>query len=208
MSGIGIILLFLLSGLCVSGAAPAGAAGPLSALARAQEGIDTCDSGLFNSAVDLGAITDKAATALLSAMRKASVEGRLEGPAALIVSLAGTVSDGGQDKLIRQLLHSEIKSFLAAGINSGWFAGRENPAPGGRGFASYLKNIPRGRREIVPGKIVSEAGDKAVVTGRFIDPQAGALPLLLELERRDGVWRVVEIKNAAELFTLAGRGGG
>ncbi|MDR2800198.1 MAG: hypothetical protein LBB52_02900 [Desulfovibrio sp.] len=201
-----VILLFILLGLCVSGVARA--ADPLSALARAQQGIDTCDSGLFNSAVDLGAVTDKAATALLKALRKASSEGRLEGPAALIVSLAGTVSDGGQDKLIRQLLHSEIKSFLAAGINSGWFAGQENPAPGGGGFASYLKNIPRGRREIVPGKIVSEARDKAVVTGRFIDPQAGALPLLLELERKDGVWRVVEIKNATELFTLAGKGGG
>ncbi|MDR1489375.1 MAG: hypothetical protein LBS65_02655 [Desulfovibrio sp.] len=204
-----VIHLFLLLCLCISGATPASAADPLSALVRAQEGIDTCDSGLFNSAVDLGAITDKAATALLNALRKASSEGRLEGPAVLIVSLAGTMSDGGQDKLIRQLLHSEIKSFLAAGINSGWFSGQEKHAPGGGGgFASYLKKIPRGRREIIPGKIVSEAKDSAVVTARFLDPQAGALPLLLELERRNGVWRVVEIKNAAELFTLAGRGGG
>ncbi|MDR0828256.1 MAG: hypothetical protein LBN33_10385 [Desulfovibrio sp.] len=201
------IFLFLFCCLFTSAlpgpAAQAG--GPLSALTLAQNGIDQCDSDLFNKAVDVGEVTDHAADALLAALLKASSEGRLDASAGMVISLVKMAKDSGQDKFIKQLLLSEIKSFLASGINGGWFAGKadEKTQSPGSGFAAYLKKLPRGRRTILPGKVLSESGDQAEVSATFTDPQAGAFPLVLGLKRQDGVWRVMEIKNAMELFTQA-----
>jgi hypothetical protein len=60
--------------------------------------------------------------------------------------------------------------------------------------------MPKGRREIIPGKLLSQQGKKARMSAAFHDPAAGVLPLELVIEQQGGGWRVVEIVNAKELL--------
>lgn len=181
---------------------------PLSALVTAQKGVDACDSDLFNQAVDVPSVVNKASDSLIKALRTLSAEGTLgDSNIALALALAGMAEQAGQADIIRQLLVSEVRGFVAAGINGGYFAGRPNNTvqPPRGSLASTLDKLPPGRREIVPGRVLSDKEGKAVVSGVFVDPQAGRLPLELALELRNGQWRIVEITNAQSLFEEAAR---
>ena len=203
-------LLFALT-LSASGVlrpAPAAAASdtPLDALVTAQKGIDQKDSYLFNRSVDIQSVVDRASATLLAFLRARTASGGPPvGNLGMILTLAAMAQESGQTELIRQLLVSEVKSFVAAGINGGYFAGapdRTVNLPKGS-LAAALPKIPKGRREIRPGKVLAKAEGKATVSAAFLDPAAGRLPLELALERTQGGWRVVEIINARSLFEQA-----
>ena len=186
------------------------AASPLSAIVKAQQGIDACDSDQFNQAVDVPSVVNKASDALLKALRRQAEEGTLgDSNIGMALALAGMAEEAGQGGIIRQLLLSEVKGFVATGINGGYFAGRPNntvQAPRGS-LASTLEKLPPGRREIAPGKVLSDKDGRALVTGTFADPKAGRLPLELALEKQNGQWRIVEITNAQALFEETARRG-
>lgn len=207
-SGISRLLLAPLLALAflLGAALPCAASGPLDALVKAQQGIDQSDSDLFNQCVDVPAVVGKAADSLLAAMREQVASGNLEaGNLGILLAFAGAAEDAGQSALLKQLLVSEVKSFVATGINGGYFAGTPNESVrASRGsLASALAKMPQGRREIRPGRILSEADGQATVSATFVDPEAGRLPLELGMERKDGQWRVVEIRNAQSLFNQA-----
>jgi hypothetical protein len=186
--------------------AEAASATPLDALVNAQKGIDRKDSDLFNQSVDVATVVDRASDELLAVMRDQAAADRVDaGNIGMILALTAVAEDAGQTPLIKQLLVSEVKTFIAAGINQGYFAGTPDKAvklPHGS-LASALPKMPTGRREIRPGKILSESGDSATISAAFLDPAAGRLPLELAMERRQGHWRVVEILNARSLFDQA-----
>ena len=185
-----------------------GAESPAQALARAQQGIDKADADLFNSAVDVNSIVSKASSPLLAAFRDQAAEGKLgDSNMVMILALAGAAEESGKLDLVKPLLISEVRGFVATGINGGYFSGRPDATvkPPRGSLASSLTKMPKGRREIVPGKILSEQGDKAVMSATFVDPKAGRLPLELALEKRNNTWQVVEITNARELFNEAVR---
>lgn len=180
---------------------------PLAALELAQFGIDQCDSDYFNQAVDLPSVVDKASTALIEVLRvQASQAGLGEGGQPLLLVMLAAADDNTL-AMLKPLLTSEVRGFVNTGINGGYFAGQANgsarPAKGS--LASALEKMPPGRRQIVPGKILSQEGDAASVAAQFIDPKAGSFALLLTMQRENGLWRVKEISNAKSLFTEAAR---
>lgn len=191
---------------CQAPSAPLAADGPLEALALAQRGIDESNSDLFTRAVDVNSVTTAASDTLLAALQAEAADGTL-GDANIVMALAllGSSGDSSQAGLLKQLLVSEVKGFVATGINGGYFAGAPNGTvkPPKASLASTLEKMPQGRREIIPGKVLSHAGDEAAVSAVFVDPKAGRFDLELGMRRENGNWRVKEISNAAELFKEA-----
>lgn len=180
--------------------------GPLSALVVAQQGIDQSDSTLFQQAVDLDSVLNKSAPPLLQALKEQAAAGKIPHSGfAMALNLASSMDSAGQAALLIPLLGSEVKSFVAAGINGGYFAGKPNgtvkASPGS--LASTLGKMPEGRREIVPGKVLSQDGGKASVSGTFVDPGAGRIPLVLTVEEKNGLWRITEIANSGVLVNRA-----
>jgi hypothetical protein len=205
-----LLLLFALA-LSAAGAlrpapATAASASPLDALVAAQKGIDKKDSDLFNRSVDVESVALRASDTLLAFLRARTASGDPPaGNLGMLLALAAMAQESGQAELVRQLLVSEVKSFVAAGINGGYFAGtpdRTVKLPKSS-LAATLPKIPKGRREITAGKVLAETEGKATVSAAFVDPGAGRLPLELALERKQGRWRVVEIINARSLFEQA-----
>lgn len=178
----------------------------MAALAMAQQGVDDCDSDLFNRAVDVDAILGKASAHAVQALQKEVAAGRVEDSnIALAVTMLGG-GDSTQMSMLVAFLTSEVKGFLASGINGGYLAGKPNGRGKGKGYlAAYLDKMPQGRREIVPGKLLSSENGSARVSATFVDPGAGRLPLVLQLEQQGGQWRVTEIVNAGDLIREAVR---
>jgi len=199
-------LLFLFSLTLFMGAAteaPQAAGSPQAALIQAQRGIDEADSDLFNAVVDVFSVVNKASDDLIVALKEQAVKGELgDGNIAVLLTLAASAGESGQTALLRPLLITEVKNFVATGINGGYFAGKPNTsvAPSRNSLASVLKKMPQGRREIVPGRLLSQQGGKARMSATFTDPAAGGFPLELIVEQQQDGWRVVEIANAKELF--------
>lgn len=179
---------------------------PLSAITLAQQGIEQSDSDLFNRAVDVDSVLNKASDTLNTALREQFAAGKLSGGAgAMILLLSTSEEDSAKAGLVKQLMVSEVKDFLAAGINGGYFAGKPNGTikPSRGTLASTLPKMSKGRKELIPGKVLSQKDGKAMVSATFADAKAGRFPLTLALERQNGNWRVTEIANAAELLEEA-----
>lgn len=194
--------------MCFCFAFSALAAGPLDSLAQVQRGIDACDSDMVTAVVDIPSVVGTASDALVDALQQQASDGNLgDGNLAMVLALAGVAKESGQAALVNQLLVSEVRGFLVSGINGGYFAGTPNGSvkPSRSSLAGTLEKIPRGRRQIVPGKVLTHKDGAANVSATFVDPGAGRLPLELVLKEQDGVWRVTEIANARALFEEAAR---
>lgn len=182
------------------------AADPLAAVVLAQQGIDQADSDLFNQAVDVNSVVSNASDALNAALREQLASGSLAGNAgAMLLLFSASDSDPTQSGLLKQLIVSEVKSFLAAGINGGYFAGKPNDrvSPKRGTLAATIVKMPEGRRVLTPGKVLSQQNGKATVSATFSDPKAGSFPLVLELEQHNEKWRVTKVANAADLLQKA-----
>lgn len=180
--------------------------GPESAITLAQKGIDESNPEDFNKAVNVPAIVDKATDALMDAMQQLLADGALDNSnLGMMLSLVGAVGKSGQADIVKQLLGTEIRSFVNTGIKSGYFSGKEEvevKASGGS-LSSLITRLAKGRRVLKPGEILEEKDDTAVMNAVFADPKAGEFPLKLGLERKEGNWQVVEILNARDLFNEA-----
>lgn len=178
---------------------------PLQALTVAQQGIDECDSDKFNRVVDVNQVVSKASDDLIAALGQMAQDGELEGSLGMALAMVGSDPQSPQMALIKPLLISEMRGFVATGINGGYFAGQpDNSVRPPRGsLASTLEKMPVGRRQIVPGRVLSSQEGKALVSATFIDPKAGEFALKLLLEQEGGAWRVKEIANAPDLVKEA-----
>ena len=175
-------------------------------MVTAQRGIDEADSDLFNRAVDVDSVLNKASATLNKALREQLAEGKMGGGAgAMIMLFTAAEDDPAQAGLLKQFMVSEVKSFVAAGVNGGYFAGKPNGRvkPERGTLAGTLPKMSKSRKELVPGKVLSHQDDKATVSATFVDAKAGRFPLTLALERQNGNWRVTEVVNAAELLDEA-----
>ena len=195
--------------LCLPALAPtarAASSDPLSAVVTAQRGIDEADSDLFNRAVDVDSVLNKASATLNKALREQLAAGKMGGGAgAMIMLFTAAEDDPAQAGLLKQFMISEVKSFVASGVNGGYFAGKPNGRvkPERGTLAGTLPKMSKSRKELVPGKVLSHQDDKATVSATFVDAKAGRFPLTLALERQNGNWRVTEVVNAAELLDEA-----
>ncbi len=203
-------VLFSLSGHNFAMAAEAARAqAPLEALALAQRGIDQSEPDLFYQAVDVNSVLARGADAGIAAIKEQMAKGTLgELNPMLALAVAGMdTGDAAKTKMLKQLLTSEVRTFVAAGIRGGYFAGKPNGKVDAGSFSPLLDGLSKGRKEIVAGKVLSHKGDTAKVSATFIDHGAGTFPLELGLEQRNGQWQVVEISNAAALIQEAAKGG-
>jgi ABC-type transporter MlaC component len=187
------------------------ASGPLGALTTIQQAVDSADSDLFEQAADLNSLLQTSADALMQSLKHQADQGAL-GNSQIAMALALSSAMGGdaaQASFLRQLLLSEVRGFVISGINGGYFAGQPNGSikPSRVSLASLLEKMPKGRREIVPGKVLSHKDGQATVSATFVDPGAGSLPLELALQEENGRWRVTQVLNAAELFALTAQRG-
>ncbi|MDL2317280.1 hypothetical protein LJC59_09485 [Desulfovibrio sp. OttesenSCG-928-A18] len=204
----GITPRFLLAGLLFSltlaMAQPARAAlGPFSALDMAQQSIDDNNSTKFTRAVDIDSILRRALPQVGELLRaEAARSNNTDNNLMLLLGMMQSMDRESMENMLLPVLGSELKGFVAYGINGGYFSGRRAKTGGAVGgtLASALDKLPEGRRELVPGDIKLLKGDSAQVTATLLDPGAGAIPLLLNLEKQGSDWRVVEVVNARELF--------
>jgi hypothetical protein len=153
--------------------------------------------------VDVSSVVNKASDVLIAAIKEQALKGELGGGnIAVLLTLAASAEESGQTALLRPLLITEVKNFVATGINSGYFAGKPNTfvTSSSNSLASVLKKMPKGRREIVPGKLILQRDGKARMSATFNDPTAGGFFLELLVEQQKDGWRVVEIANVKELF--------
>ena len=200
----GLALFCLFSALAPT--ARAASPDPLSAVVMAQQGIDKADSDMFNQAVDVDSVLNKASATLNKALREQLAAGKMGGGAgAMVMLFTAAGDDPAQAGLLKQFMVSEVKSFVAAGVNGGYFAGKPNGRvkPESGTLAGTLPKMSKGRKELVPGKVLSHQDDRATVSATFVDAKAGRFPLTLALERQGGNWRVTEVVNAAELLDEA-----
>lgn len=182
------------------------AANPLDALKYMQDGVDQADSDIFNQGIDVDSVVNKASDSLLAALKQQAAEGNMgNSNLGMALMFANMAENSGQGAFIKQMLVSEVKSFMASGVNGGYFAGKPNGRvkTSGASLVSTLEKMPQGRRQILPGKLLSSKDGKAEVSATFVDPEAGKFPLKLGLEERNNKWKVVEILNAQELFEAA-----
>lgn len=203
-----LLALFLgAAGLALPG--NAAASGPLDSLHVAQQGIDQCDPDLFRQAVDVDAVFNSGFDTLLSVLADEVRAGNIGGENALLaMAISGLNSgDGTNAALFKQLLSSEAKSFVSAGISGGYFAGNPNGkvSKDAGAFSSLLKDISKERKQLVPGKVISQNGNDAVISAQLVDGDAGRFPLKLRLEKDNGRWQVKEVLNAQELLQEANR---
>jgi len=207
--GVIVFLLCLVSLRFLCWAADARAAdSPRAALVQAQRGIDEANADLFNAVVDVASIVDRASEVVIAvfreqALRSGSGPGAPGGGAmAVLPMLAASAQSPGQISLLKQILGTEVRNFVVTGVNGGYFAGKPDPsvAPSRNSLAGALRKMPVGRREIVPGKLLSQQDTKARMSATLNDPAAGSLPLVLVLEQHKEGWRVMEIANVKELI--------
>jgi hypothetical protein len=176
---------------------------PQAALVQAQRGIDEARSDLFTAVVDVSSVVNRASDDLFVMLKDLAAKGELGNDnIAVLLALAASAEGGGQSALFGPLLITEVKNFVATGINGGYFAGKSDPSVSlpRNSLAASLKKMPEGRREIVPGKLLSQQDGKARMAATVTDPEAGRLPLELIVEQHKDGWRVMEIANAKELF--------
>ena len=175
--------------------------GPLEAIATAQKAIDGSDATLFNKVVDVDSILDKGLVSALEILNQRMREGKLSNVnPVLALMLSGMAQDPAKVELVRVLLGTEIKKFVTAGINGGYFAGKPNGKVGGGAFPSLLHGLSKDRKELVPGKVLSREGNTATLSATLVDHGAGAFPLELGLTREGELWRVTEIVNVHALL--------
>lgn len=207
-----LVCVFLLPlALCavlVPGPAFAADSGPMTAITNTQKAIDESNSDLMNQAIDLNSVLDKASDTLMASLQQQIDAGTIDSTSiTMALSLANMAEESGKGAFVKQLLLSEVRGFVTSGVNGGYFAGKPNGKvkPPRASLASTLEKMPRGRREIIPGKVLSNKDGKASVSATFVDPEAGRLPLVLAVEQQGNDWRITEISNASEVFEQASK---
>ncbi len=189
--------------------APTAAAqtGPMRVVTDAQKSIDTADDTLFFEAVDADALLNSAADAVIKAVQEEARAGALtaDNPALGMILGALASGDASTVNMVKPVLFSEIKRLVGVGIRGGFFAGNPNGkvSADATALASVLKSMSPERKEFVPGRVISQKDDEAVISATLVDKGAGRFPLELRLREQDGRWRVKEILNVKELVQKA-----
>lgn len=199
--------LLLLSAGSLSGhpalaAAAPDKSNPTHALYLMQKGIDDRDPDTFNLGADVGRIADGLADAFAEAVQERSISDK---DGAGMQALFEPAKNPETWRFVKPLLVSEARTFVSKGIRSGVFSGTEDAETDGSGISSGLVSagVTPGRRQFVPGKLISQKDNTARMRAVLVDPDVGRVNLDLALERRGEQWRVVEVRNSRELIDEA-----
>lgn len=176
--------------------------GPEQSLREAQKAIDARDMAKLETCLDLQRLVAKAVDV---AVTDDSVMLNVEKyPAAALAIAVGSAS--GANDAIRAMLVKETLEYVRHGVTSGAFAGRpEDGASVYRGiFGKAFRGGKKDRVLLSPGKIVSKDASSANMAATLVHGDNGkAYPLELLAEKRDDVWRIVEVINMPDLMRAA-----
>ena len=213
-----LLALALCMALVISGALQAQAAqtattqarSPLEAVSLAQKGIEGSDYTLFSRMVDTDSIVRSTAGEAISFLQEKMQKGELNNATpVLALMLSGVnVEDKNQMNMLTQMLSTEVRSFVASGVSGGHFAGKPNGKTKLAGAGALFTGLSTKAKRLVPGKVLQEKGDTALVSAVLEDGDAGRFPLELNMTRTNENWRVTGIHNLRPMLeTAAARAG-
>ncbi|SBW04842.1 conserved exported hypothetical protein [uncultured delta proteobacterium] len=178
---------------------PSAAAGPEDSIRMLQQGIDTKDLSVVETYLDIDGVVAKGLTQVLADPEL--VNEAAQNPAiAMVLALGGNAAT---NEALRSLLVSEARSYVTYGVVSGAFAGKpEKTATPYQGvFGKVFRGGEKDKKVFGPAKVKQSGKNGAVVTTVLADGTKGrAYPLELRMARQEGVWRVVEVANAADFM--------
>lgn len=173
--------------------------GPLEAVGLAGKAIETADVDLFRSVVNMDALLESASEDIRKELVSLAGKGQLKGINPTILALINE-DDSLTAKLAVQLFSQDIKDYVAIGIRNGYFSGRQTlPSDMTGPFPGIMKKASHAKKEIKPGKVLSQKGNRAVVSATLVDHQLGSFPLELGLAKTDRGWEVDSLVNARSL---------
>ncbi len=178
---------------------------PLQAVSLAQKGIEGADYTLFSRMVDTDSIVRTTAGEALSFLQEKMQKGELSNatPVMALMLSGVNVEDKGQMNMLTQMLSSEVRSFVASGISGGHFAGKPNGKTKIAGAGALFTGLSTKPKRLVPGKVLQEKGDTALVSAVLEDGDAGRFPLELNMTRTNETWRVTGIHNLRPMLETA-----
>ena len=192
-------ILFLLLFILLWVGPALAASGPLEAVSLANKAIETSDVDLFRSVVDMNALLENASEDIRQELVLLANKGQLKdiNPAVLAVL---NDSDGLASKFALQLFAQDIKDYVAIGIRNGYFSGRQTlPSDMTGPFPGIMKKASHAKKEIQAGRVLSQKGDRAVVSATLVDHQLGSFPLELGLAKTERGWEVDSLANVRSL---------
>lgn len=193
------IVAALAASLFCGAASAAGQSGdPAGSVAMLQKAIDTNDMALAEQYMDIDGVIAKGIESVIvdeNIMR--------EGAKHPAINMALALGPKTGNEILRALLSSEAREYVRHGIVSGAFAGNPRAdAPPYRGiFPKAFRGGDKDKRSFGAASVTMRSGDTAHVRTTLVEGRKNAVhPLDLVMQKRDGVWRVVEVANTAALF--------
>ncbi len=200
-----ICAAFLLAPVMSGNLALAAEKAPADTIAALQNAVDTRNSKDAEKYIDLDRVTGNAVNTLLPIVCKAIESSQLKLEPGVAALLSSVNSGNAAARLMAtQFVVAETRKFVLYGVESGSFAGKPVAAPqADGGMFLTLGGIDKHRKEFIKTRTVEESGNKAVVATSIKDYSNGSVyNLLLDMEKHNDTWRVVNIKNAEDLLNL------
>lgn len=172
---------------------------PLDAIKTAQTAVDASDIDLFRTVVDMDALlqsaSEDARKELVSLYRAGELEGLEPALAAMLAE-----GDGFAAQVAMQVFFQDIKDYVTIGIGNGYFSGSRVLSEGQASpFPGIMKHASSAKKEIKVGKVISQSGNRAVVSATLVDHEVGSYPLNLGLTKQTQGWRVDSVTNTRSL---------
>lgn len=194
--------------LCVSpvfgaNAKTGGAQGPAESVTMLQKAIDTSDMLLVEKYLDIDTMLEKGVESIIvdeDVLREAA-----KYPA---INMALALGPNVGNEVLRTLLGAEAREYIRHGVASGAFAGTPRAdAPPYRGmFGKAFRGGEKDKRTFGKATVTKKSGDTAYVKTSLSGGRKNKIiPLELVARKQKGVWRIVEVANAAQLFGGGGK---
>ena len=194
-------LLFLALALSALPASALARQTPEAALETIQQAIDSSDLPTFERHVDMNALLDQSATALVTHLQKTGKVDTSKLPPMLSLMVA-SVQDPSMAKQIKMLLVQETGTFARSGIESGFFAGKPNGAKPKGLLAPLFSDVSTGRKELRPRGAARTSGGLTVLPATIHDFGNGRnYKVDLGMTPFGESWKVTRIANMDSLVS-------
>jgi hypothetical protein len=186
---------------------------PELAVAAIQKAVDTHDPVLLETYIDLRGVIERGVDTFVRDYAAHPPVG--EGDP-LLDMLAASLSNQASPEASRSmkfLLVEETRKFVIRGVASGDFSGRPSgrtDLPDGGIFAVLFADASTARKEIRSVRVLPPKNDRTTATAKVHDfGSERAYPVQLSLARQpQGLWKVTDVGNMAELIRMVRRDGG
>lgn len=175
---------------------------PEATLQAIQQAIDSSDLAAFERHVDMDALIDQSASALIASLQKAGKIDTSKLPPMLALMVA-SVQDPSMAKQIKSLLVQETGTFARSGIESGFFAGKPKAGAKPKGLlAPLFGEVSTGRKELRARGSARATGDMTVLPATIHDFGNGRdYKVDLGMTPSGEGWKVSRIANMDQLVS-------